>query len=60
MSRTQDNLRAAFAGESEARNRYTFFAQIAKIERHHRDRFKKLLELVEKQMVFKRDAPIKW
>jgi rubrerythrin len=138
MSRTQDNLKAAFAGESEARNRYTFFAhvareegyhyiakifeetaenekyhameeiklllgdastlenlkeavggenyesesmyprfaeeaeleghqaaailfaQIAKIERHHRDRFKKCLELVEKQMVFKRDAPIKW
>jgi len=36
------------------------FDQIAKIETHHRDRFQKLLERVEKQMVFKRDAPIKW
>lgn len=138
MSKTQDNLRAAFTGESEARNKYTFFAQIArnegyhyiakifeetaenekyhameeiklllgdastldnlraavggenyesesmypqfareaelegnqtaailfdqiaKIEKHHRDRFKKLLELVEKQRVFQRDKPIKW
>lgn len=138
MSKTQDNLQAAFTGESEARNRYTFFAQIArkdgyhyiakifeetaenekyhameeiklllsdrstldnlkeavggenyesesmypqfaktaelegnraaailftqiaKIEKHHRDRFKKLLDLVERQMVFKRAEPIKW
>lgn len=36
------------------------FAQIAKIEKHHRDRFTKLLELVENQMVFLRDRPIKW
>ncbi|MGD9310080.1 MAG: ferritin family protein [Desulfosarcina sp.] len=138
MSKTQDNLKAAFIGESEARNNYTYYAyvarqegfhyiakifeetaenekyhaleeakllfeksstlenlktavggenyesesmypkfakeadlegnqeaailfnQIAKIERHHRDRFKNLLELVESQMVFKRNAPIKW
>ena len=138
MSRTLDNLKTAFTGESEARNKYTFFAyiarkegyhyiakifeetaenekyhameeskllledrstldnlkdalgsenyeaenmypqfakeaelegnqaaailftQIAKIEKHHRDRFKKLLDLVEKQMVYKRDEPIKW
>ena len=138
MSKTLDNLQTAFAGESEARNKYTFFAdvarkegfhyiakifeetaenekyhameeykllagdattlenlketigsenyeseimypqfareaeaegnqaaailftQIAKIEKHHRDRFKKLLVLVEKHMVFKRDEPIKW
>ena len=138
MSKTQDNLKSAFIGESEARNKYTFFAQIAKnegyhyiakifeetaenekyhameeiklllrdastlgnlkeavggenyesesmypqfakeaelednqtaailfdqiakIEKHHRDRFRKLLELVEKQMVYKRDEPIKW
>lgn len=138
MNKTQDNLKAAFTGESEARNKYTFYAeiarkegyhyiakifeetaenekyhameeiklllgdastrdnlkaaigsenyesesmyprfakaaeleghqtaailfdQIAKIEKHHRDRFKKLLDLVEKQMVFKRDEPIKW
>ena len=138
MSKTQDNLRAAFTGESEARNKYTFFAQIArnegyhyiakifeetaenekyhameeiklllsnrttldnlkeavgsenyesesmypqfakvaelegnqaasilftqiaKIEKHHRERFKKLTKLVEEQTVFKRAEPIKW
>jgi rubrerythrin len=31
-SRTEKNLLAAFAGESQARNRYTFFASIAKKE----------------------------
>ncbi len=36
------------------------FAQIAKIERHHRDRFEKLLEMVESGTVFKRDSSIKW
>ena len=35
MSKTQDNLRAAFTGESEARNKYTFFAQIARNEGYH-------------------------
>lgn len=138
MSKTTKNLMAAFQGESEARNRYTFFAeiarnegyhyiakifeetaenekyhaleeiklllgerstlenlkeavggenyesedmyprfaeeadlegnqaaailftQIAKIEKHHRDRFKKLHDLVEQKVVYKRDEPIKW
>ncbi len=36
------------------------FQQIAKIERQHHDRFKKLLEMVEAGKVFKRDTPIKW
>ncbi len=36
------------------------FGQIAKIEKHHRDRFQKLKDLVEKQMVYKRNEPIKW
>ena len=31
-SRTEANLMAAFAGESQARNRYTFFASQAKKE----------------------------
>ncbi len=31
-SRTEKNLLAAFAGESQARNRYTFFANVAKKE----------------------------
>jgi len=31
-SKTEKNLMAAFAGESEARNKYTFFASVAKKE----------------------------
>ena len=31
-SRTEANLRAAFAGESQARNKYTYFASVAKKE----------------------------
>jgi len=138
MGKTEENLGAAFAGESQARNKYTYFAeaarkegyhyiakmfeesaenekqhaknefelingisdtianlkeaiggehhetvemyptfakeaevegnaaatnlfrQIAKIEMHHRDRYKKLLEMVEAGTVFKREQPIKW
>jgi rubrerythrin len=138
MSKTEENLKAAFAGESQARNRYTYFAdvarsegyhyiakifeetadnerrhakdefqrlggigdtaanlrvaiegenyetttmyptfaqdaeeegnqevanlfrQIAKVEKHHRDRYTKLLEMVEAGTVFQRDEPIKW
>ena len=29
-SKTEQNLRAAFSGESEARNKYTYFASVAK------------------------------
>ena len=138
MSKTIENLKAAFAGESMARNKYTFFAkvarkegyhyiarifeetaanemrhandhfkllggigdtaanlkeafegedyetvtmyptfdqeaeaegnmeasilftQIAKVEAEHRQRYKKLLDMVVKGTVFKRDTPIKW
>jgi rubrerythrin len=138
MSKTIDNLKAAFSGESMARNRYMFFAQtarkegyhyiakifeetaenemyhaleeyrllfeedstaanlkeaikaesyeaeqmypgfavqaevegdtkasvlfnqIAKIEKTHLERFKKLLELVETGSVYKREKPIRW
>ena len=31
-SQTEKNLLAAFAGESQARNQYTFFASVAKKE----------------------------
>ena len=31
-SKTEKNLLAAFAGESQARNRYTYFASVAKKE----------------------------
>jgi len=138
MSKTEENLRTAFSGESQARNKYTYFAKvarkegylyiakifeetaenelqhakdefkllkgigdtkqnlkdamdgenyettkmypdfakdaeaegnkeaarlfrmIARVEEKHRDRYKKLLEMVEKGTVFKRDKPIKW
>jgi len=138
MSKTTDNLKAAFAGESEARNKYTFFAevarkegylylakifeetaenerqhakdhllllegigdtvtnlkeaiggedyevksmypgfakeaeeegnkkaanafkQVAKIEAHHRERYEKLLAMVEAGTLYKREKPIKW
>ena len=35
MGKTEDNLKAAFAGESQARNKYTFFAQAARKEGYH-------------------------
>jgi len=138
MGKTEENLKAAFAGESQARNKYTFFAkvahkegfhyiakifeetadnemrhakdelallgglgdtaanleaamggeqyetdsmypnfakeaeaegnmeaaalfrQIAKVEAHHRDRYRKLLEMVKNGTVYKREKPIKW
>ncbi len=138
MSRTEENLKAAFSGESQARNKYTYFAkvaykegynyigkifeetainemqhakdefkllkgigdtaanlkeaisgedyetksmypefakqaeeegnpeaaklflQIAKVEEQHRERYKKLLEMVENGTVFKREKPIRW
>ena len=138
MGKTEENLKAAFAGESQARNKYTHFAKVArkqgyhyigkifeetaenerqhaknefkllngigdtvanlkeaiggehyettsmypgfaaeadaegneaaailfrqlvKIEAHHRDRYRKLLEMVENGTVLKRDEPIKW
>jgi rubrerythrin len=138
MSKTLDNLMAAFAGESQARNMYGFFAEVAKkegynyiakiceetaanerrhakdhfklagklgdtaanlkeaidgehyetttmypdfaaaakaegnteamvlfqqigkIEAHHRDRYKKLLQMIEDGTVFTRDEPIEW
>lgn len=35
MATTQENLAAAFAGESQARNKYTFYAAIARKEGYH-------------------------
>jgi rubrerythrin len=52
-----------FAQEAEEegkRDAAVLFSQIAKIEAHHRDRFQKLLEMVEAGTVYKRDEPIKW
>jgi len=35
MSKTEENLKAAFAGESQARNMYTYFAKVARKEGYH-------------------------
>lgn len=35
MSKTEEHLKAAFAGESQARNKYTYFAQVARKEGYH-------------------------
>ncbi|HEQ71642.1 MAG TPA: rubrerythrin family protein [Spirochaetia bacterium] len=44
-------------GEKEAA---TLFRQIAKVEAHHRDRYKQLMEMVERGTVWKREKQIKW
>ena len=52
-----------FAREADAegnKDAANLFRQIAKVEAGHRDRYQKLLEMVEKGMVWKREKPIKW
>jgi len=36
------------------------FRNIAKVEAHHEKRYRKLLENLKKNQVFKRDKPVKW
>ena len=53
----------AFAKEAEAEGNKKVadsFRQVAKIEAHHRERYKKLLQMVEAGTVYKRENPIKW
>jgi len=35
MGKTEDNLKVAFVGESQARNKYNYFAEIARKEGYH-------------------------
>ena len=35
MTKTEENLKTAFAGESQARNRYMYFAKVARKEGYH-------------------------
>ena len=35
MGKTEENIKSAFAGESQARNKYTYFAEVAKKEGYH-------------------------
>ena len=51
---------AATAKEEGHTQAMVLFQQIAKVEAHHRDRYKKLLAMVEAGTVFKRDEPIEW
>ncbi len=77
ISDTATNLKAAIEGEHyETTEMYPIFAEdakeegnieaeklfkeIAKVEQHHENRFKKLLEMVENKSVFKREKIIKW
>ncbi|MCP4181244.1 MAG: rubrerythrin family protein [bacterium] len=51
---------AAEAEEEGNKDAARLFKQIAKVEAHHEDRFRKLLEMVENKTVFKRDHSINW
>ncbi len=58
-----EEMYPSFAREAEIEGNTKaaiLFAQIAKIEKQHCSRFKKLLQLVESGNVFKRERPIKW
>lgn len=35
MNKTEENLKASFSGESQARNKYTYFAKVARKEGYH-------------------------
>ena len=48
---------AAAEGNTKAE---TLFRQIQKVEAHHRDRYKALLEMVKSGSVYKRDEAITW
>jgi len=74
---TKTNLKAAIAGEHyETTEMYPTFAkdaedegneaaaelftEIAKVEKEHEERYKRLLEMVENGTVYKRSKPIRW
>ena len=52
-----------FAKEAEEegnKEAAVLFRQIAKVEKEHENRYKKLLEMVENGTLYKRDKPIRW
>ena len=75
-SKTEQNLLAAFAGESQARNKYTYFAavtkeegfneiadffkEVAEVEEEHEKRYLALLKNLNEGNVFKRDKVVRW
>lgn len=77
LGNTKENLKDAISGEHhETKSMYPDFAkeaeeegnkdaadlfmQISKVEAQHEIRYKKLLEMVEKGTVYKRENPIRW
>jgi len=52
-----------FAAEADAegeKDAATLFRMIAKVEAHHRERYRKLLDMVVEGTVYQRDEPIQW
>ncbi|MBI4846034.1 MAG: rubrerythrin family protein [Candidatus Omnitrophica bacterium] len=52
-----------FAEEAQAegnKEAARLFSQIAKVEKHHADRYEKLLKMVENGTVYKREKAVKW
>ncbi len=76
VTKTEKNLMEAFSGESQARNQYTYFANIAQregydqlaerfrrvaaIEKSHEERYRKLLKNIEMQQVFEKGEETIW
>jgi rubrerythrin len=48
------------ASDEGKREAAVLFRQIARVEAHHRDRYKRLLEMVKAGTVYKREKPIRW
>ena len=75
-TKTEKNLMEAFAGESQARNKYTFFASIAKKEgyeqlaaifeetagneKEHEERYRALADNLKNSRVFAREEQQVW
>lgn len=51
---------ARIAEEEGNKEAAILFKMIARVEAEHRDRYKKLLEMVENDTVYKREEPIRW
>ena len=58
-----EDMYPVFSKEAEAegnKEAAKLFADIGKVEKHHEERFKKLLKMVEYGTAFKREKPIRW
>jgi len=51
-TKTEQNLLTAFAGESQARNRYTYFASVAK-----KEGYEQIAGMFSKRPIRKRNTP---